>query len=341
MARASSRSTVGDEVDPSVGGAGMTNRGDAMKSLCVVPRGALRSASMSIPAAADAPPEACLNCGETWGTSHPRFCPACGQETNVKPPRIGEFLQQFGGAYFSTEGAMWRTLKLLLFKPGELTRQYLSGRRKHYVLPLRLYLSISVITLLAVRLFAGAGVDVRFANADGFDPKRASHFAVDIGVGRFGMNGGQFFCERLPSLLCTRLRSRIDLDAAGFQREAEKIGERFISNLGASMFVILPSLALWLTAVFRNRRMRYTEHLVFALHLHSFWFIALALALPGVGWLSAIGFLTMPVYTWLAFRRVYGGRWWPRLLRLALIGVLYAMTLALAMAVIGLWSLLT
>jgi hypothetical protein len=296
---------------------------------------------MSIPAAADAPADACLNCGEPFRPSCPRFCPACGQETNVKPPRIGEFLQQFGGAYFSTEGALWRTLKLLLFQPGELTRQYLSGRRKHYVLPLRLYLSISVITFLAMRLLASANVGTSLANADGFDPKAASHFAVDIGMGRFGMNSGQFFCENLPSLLCARLRSRIDLDAAGFQRESEKIGERFVSNLGASMFVILPSLALWLTAVYRNRRMRYTEHLVFALHLHSFWFIALALALPGIHWLSDIGLLVMSVYTWLAFRRVYAGRWWPRLLRLALIGMLYTLTLALAMAGLGLWSLVT
>jgi len=286
------------------------------------------------------PPTPCLNCGHEFATPRPNFCAACGQETDVRPPTLGAFLQQFGGAYFSTEGAMWRTLKLLLFKPGELTRQYLSGRRKHYVLPLRLYLTISVIALLAVRLFAGAGVDGKFANADGFDPKRASHFSVDIGIGRFGMNGGQFYCENLPGPLCARLRSRIDLDAVGFQREAEKVGERFVSNLGASMFLILPSLALWLTGVYRNRRMRYTEHLVFALHLHSFWFVALALALPGIGWLSDIGSLAMPVYAWLAFRRVYGGRWWPRLLRLSLIGVLYAITLALAMAGIGLWSLL-
>jgi hypothetical protein len=50
----------------------------------------------------------------------------------MRPPTlISEFMQQFGGAYFSTEGALWRTLKLLLLKPGELTVQYLAGRRKH------------------------------------------------------------------------------------------------------------------------------------------------------------------------------------------------------------------
>ncbi len=96
----------------------------------------------------DAPP-ACLNCGASFAAPRPKFCPSCGQETTVRPPTLGEFAQQFGGAYFSTEGALWRTLALLLFKPGELTRQYLAGRRKHYVLPLRLYLTVSVVVLLA------------------------------------------------------------------------------------------------------------------------------------------------------------------------------------------------
>jgi len=54
---------------------------------------------------------------------------------------LRELAQQFGGADLSTEGACWHTLKLLLTRPGELTAQYLAGRRKYPVLPLRLCLS--------------------------------------------------------------------------------------------------------------------------------------------------------------------------------------------------------
>jgi hypothetical protein len=103
------------------------------------------------PAPSPAPstaPTHCLNCGQPLSVPRPKFCGACGQETRVRAPRLMEFAQQFGGAYLATEGALWRTLKLLLFKPGELTRQYLAGRRKHYVLPLRLYLTVSVLVLL-------------------------------------------------------------------------------------------------------------------------------------------------------------------------------------------------
>ena len=283
------------------------------------------------------PPTPCLNCGHEFATPRPNFCPACGQETDVRPPTLGAFLQQFGGAYFSTEGAMWRTLKLLLFKPGELTRQYLSGRRKHYVLPLRLYLTISVVTLLLVRVLGGVEVDL--ATVKGFDPKNAN--AITIAQGRAGMKNGEFYCTDLPPWLCRQLKARIDLDAPAFQRQVEHFGERFAANLGAAMFVLLPSFASWLMLAYRNRRMRYTEHLVFALHLHAFWFVALALALTESTWLSAIAITTMPVYAMLALKRVYGGRLWPRLVRAALVSSLYAVTLGLAMLGLALWSLLT
>ena len=49
---------------------------------------------------------ACPNCGESFGERgerRRRFCPECGQETTVRAPTLGEFAQQFGGAYLAIE----------------------------------------------------------------------------------------------------------------------------------------------------------------------------------------------------------------------------------------------
>ena len=138
----------------------------------------------------------CANCGQAFVPEQRRFCPECGQETRVRPPRLGEFLQQFGGAYFATEGALWRTLKLLLFKPGELTRQYLAGRRKHYVLPLRLYLSISLITLLLVRVLASGTVEIK-PEASKEITKANSQMEINVGGGSAGLrDGGRWYDDR-------------------------------------------------------------------------------------------------------------------------------------------------
>jgi hypothetical protein len=293
---------------------------------------------------AQAGPVACLNCsaclvGLPGGT--PRFCPACGQETQVRAPRLGEFLQQFGGAYLSTEGALWRTLRLLLLTPGELTRQYLAGRRKHYVLPLRLYLTISLITLLMLRVAGSAGpVKVNFTPEDEKAIAEGRNAVVSLGFGSAGLRDGKFYCDNLPGWVCGRVKRHFDVDPSQRAREVEAFKDRFVGNLGGAMFLLLPSFALWLKLVYWNRRLHYTEHLVFALHIHAFWFVALAFTLFDRGWLSAIAFTAVPWHTMVAMRRVYGGRRWPRFLRAGLVSLLYLMTMAVALGGVGIWALL-
>ncbi|MDP3225752.1 MAG: hypothetical protein Q8M96_21675, partial [Rubrivivax sp.] len=88
------------------------------------------------------------------------------------------------------------------------------------------------------------------------------------------------------------------------------------------------------------RRLRYTEHLVFALHLHAFWFLLLLLLLSEQAWLSGLATLAVPVYTFLALRRVYGGGWFVRLLIMALGALLYTVSISILMVMVVIWSLL-
>ncbi len=294
----------------------------------------------------------CLNCAEALlpreGGAPPRFCPACGQESNVQAPTLREFAQQFGGAYLSTEGALWRTFKLLLFKPGELTRLYLAGRRKHYVLPLRLYLTVSVLMLLLLRL-TGSGVQVIIkpdeAEAPAGKKPNLSVMAFGNRTGGTGDTGlglrdGVFYCNNLPAWVCKRAQRRIDIDPKAVAGEIDQFKERFIGNVGGAMFLLLPSFALWLKLVYRNRRLRYTEHLVFALHVHAYWFLAFGLVFTNVWWLTAMGCTAVPWYTMVALRRVYGGRRWPRFLRACLVTLLYGVVMTLVLTLVALWTLL-
>ena len=302
------------------------------------------SSAASVVPPADLPGStACLNCGESFGESgerRRRFCPECGQETTVRAPTVGEFAQQFGGAYFAAEGALWRSLKLLLFKPGALTVQYLAGRRKYYVLPLRLYLTISLLVLPLVRLVGGGTVDLKPGDTVAIVQENRN-VTIDVGGGRAGNRNGVFFCEDLPEWMCKRIQRRVDIDPKTMHAEVASMKDRFIGNLGPAMFVLLPSFALWMKLAYRNRRLRYTEHLVFALHVHAFWFVALLFTLPGFGPLTTVALLAVPVYTLMAMKRVYGGRRLPRLLRACLVSALYGTTLALALAAVAVATLLT
>lgn len=281
----------------------------------------------------------CPNCAAPLPVPPTPFCPHCGQETRVRAPTMGEFLQQFGGAYLSTEGALWRTLKLLLIRPGELTVQYLQGRRKHFVLPLRLYLTLSVIVLLAVRLVSHEAIgDGRAIQVD-VEAQPRSVMLITLGPRlQTGLENGVFVCRGFPEWVCRRLERRFQVDPQRLQKEAVDVIERLIGNLGVAMFVLLPFFALALKATYWNRRLRYTEHLVFALHVHAFWFLVLGLSLLPLPDAFGLVWLAVPLYTLWAMKRVYAGRWWPRLLRAALISSAYLMVLLWALVVLTLWA---
>lgn len=286
----------------------------------------------------------CTNCEATLPEPTPAFCPNCGQETQIKPPTVGEFMQQFSGTYFASEGALWRTFKLLLRQPGELTAQYLNGRRKQYVLPLRLFLSMTVVMLLTMRLVGALQMsaldDPELAAALA---ERPNEIALELGVVRAGVVQGQFFCEGLPPWVCHRVRAKIDTSTRQLMEQVQKVNDRIASNAGVVMFVLLPAFAGMLALLFRQRGFSLTEHLVFALHLHAFWFGTIALmmlALEWLPWLALLGLLVIPLYAALAFRRVYGGATWPLVWRCAVLAVVHTSLVACTVAVTALVALL-
>jgi hypothetical protein len=79
---------------------------------------------------------ACLNCGTVLVGTH---CYACGQAAHVHRT-LGAFFHDLLHGVFHFEGKIWRTLPLLAWRPGKLTREYIDGRRASYVSPIALFL---------------------------------------------------------------------------------------------------------------------------------------------------------------------------------------------------------
>ena len=54
----------------------------------------------------------------------------------------------------------------------------------------------------------------------------------------------------MPTWLCNRIQRRIDLKPEALAGAMQQLGKRFVAHLGAALFVVLPSLALWLRLVY-------------------------------------------------------------------------------------------
>jgi hypothetical protein len=87
----------------------------------------------------------CLNCkGEVIGN----HCHSCGQKAKVHRT-LTAFFQDIVHGVLHFDGKIWRTLPLLAWYPGELTRRYVHGERAKFVSPIALFL-FSVFLSFAV-----------------------------------------------------------------------------------------------------------------------------------------------------------------------------------------------
>jgi hypothetical protein len=139
------------------------------------------------PATEHTPEGACLNCGTGLIGSH---CHECGQPAHVHRT-MGAFFHDLLHGAFHFEGKTWRTLPLLAWKPGELTRRYIAGERARFVSPMALFL-FSVFLMFAVFQLAGitppTQFDVPERTGEQANPANLKKELADLEAARAQMN---------------------------------------------------------------------------------------------------------------------------------------------------------
>lgn len=89
----------------------------------------------------------CLNCSTRL---RGQYCGSCGQRSQSRLISIWQLLREAFGDLLELDSRLWKTLIPLLIRPGQLTRDYLEGRRARYMPPFRTYLVLSVIFFVVV-----------------------------------------------------------------------------------------------------------------------------------------------------------------------------------------------
>jgi hypothetical protein len=291
-------------------------------------------ATVAVPPSASTWETQCLNCGSTLNGP---FCSHCGQRAAPPHPTLhelgGDALNEFAG----WDGKFAETLRLLLKKPGQLTLDFLEGKRARYISPLRLYLSCSVVYFLIEASTPNARVTTsRIIKGN------------DTTITRSG-NASAFLTQMTPE----EAKAILDKESS-----APKILRPMVHRLATdpnayknavfeaapkALFALLPVFALILTLFYRGRR--FAEHLYFAFHVHAFAFAALSISdavkFTGLSTMASIaGLIAMiwvPVYWHLAFRRVYGGSFVTTLLKETGVGFLYSVASVPAIVLLALW----
>lgn len=93
----------------------------------------------------------CLNCGHHVEET---YCPHCGQENIELKEDAWHMITHAIADYFHFEHKFFGTIKPLLFKPGQLTVDYVAGKRASFLHPIKLYIFISIVFFIIV--FSGS-----------------------------------------------------------------------------------------------------------------------------------------------------------------------------------------
>ncbi|PND38742.1 hypothetical protein C1O66_15230 [Paucibacter aquatile] len=301
-------------------------------------------------AASDARPlTRCRNCGaEVSGL----FCAQCGQETRVELPTLREFVGEATGRLLAVDGRLWRSLFLLVFRPGQLTVEYLNGRRKHYVRPGRLFFALSVLMFAALK----------FGSEPVLLQSPAARSAPQTQPQAAGSSGTHDWTLSLVDHLQPWLLRHADhpVQARALQRlahfrtlpqaqRARVLSEGLLRYGSYALVAMLPLYAALLQLAHRHYRVpmpgrpqRYIAHLVYATHVHCivFLLVPLALLMPSGGG-SLLVLLPLAWHGVQAERRVYGGAFWSRALRSAFVGLGYTTCLIGALVLMLYGSMLT
>lgn len=308
----------------------------------------------------------CRNCGAVTSGN---YCAECGQETRVALPTARHFMREATGRVIAWDGRLWRTLYALVFRPGFLTKAYLAGRRRYYVRPGRLFLAMSLILFAVIRFEIGTANTSKIVIVDSLDKAtkaaRASEDAADsakeAAKEKPGADPGESKVSRTPTIsidvddnmnflvdgsnsyLATELRERFNaFNKLTPEEKSERLLDGALRYGSYVLFLLLPVFAAlqMLSYVGRARRYPgrpklYAEHLVYAAHLHTFWFLVL-IAVLVIPWQPA----RMALGAWVIYyiarstKTVYGGTWWGRVVRSLFVAVLY--TAAVGVGISGL-----
>lgn len=144
-----------------------------------------------------------------------------------------------------------------------------------------------------------------------------------------------------------QVREKIGEDGS----KAKLFLETLRSNIPAMMLCCIPLFAFVLKVLYLRQRRYYVEHLVYALHVHTFLYVSVivtSLAVMGAnrtvpvlsGWITAVMTIAIIVQIFLSIRRVYRQGWFMSLVKFCFGGVVYLFIIALAVGATALVTLL-
>lgn len=215
----------------------------------------------------------CQNCGKYVQN---RYCPHCGQENIEVRYSFPGLIHHFAADLFHYDSSIWLTARYLLTSPGKLAKEYISGKRKTYVDPIKLYIFISFITFFSLGIFSHYQIANISSNTDtvkltvsGTDKQTGKPLSVTVNsteqLDSLTNTQNVAFKEHYSTKYLLRAVNNISNE-----HKREQFKEFATHNLPKVLFVYMPIFAFWLWVFHYKQRKYYSDSGIFTLYFFSF-----------------------------------------------------------------------
>ncbi|MBL7113348.1 MAG: DUF3667 domain-containing protein [Bacteroidales bacterium] len=279
-------------------------------------------------------PRACLNCGHM---DTGKFCSSCGQSfADIDKPMkdvLHDLLE-----IFNLDRSIVKTIIPFLFKPGFLSSEYMAGRRKKYLSPVKFYLFMSIVFFFIAREASNV------PNSE----SETIRFTLGSDSNQTVITDDSSLVEILGSdSLYYGMASPVDsLDEEAYERSEkirnnalkalnnkEMLINEFYKFISYNLFILMPIFALLLKLLYIRRKRYYIEHLVFSINMHSFALfllsvlLSLKLIIKGNDDYVSLLFLIVPVYFTIGMKRFYKQSIFKTLVKEFILALIYSILL--------------
>jgi len=199
----------------------------------------------------------CPNCKQKFDKSF-NYCPYCGQKNSDVNIKLRHFLSEFFSANFNFDSKIFKTLKLLILRPGELSTAFLHGKRVSYITPVRLYLFVSFIYFFIISILPQENIIT-------VDNPGSTVIGVKIDTPNDTLK-----------LAPAEKKFLYNIEMLKTQEGTSEFWQIFRKNLSLGMFFFIPLTAWFLYILFRKKHPHYIPHLIFTIHFQTLVFLIFA-----------------------------------------------------------------
>ncbi|MBI1307741.1 MAG: DUF3667 domain-containing protein [Bacteroidetes bacterium] len=193
--------------------------------------------------------QVCASCGNTFTG---KYCNQCGEKVvEAKERSIRHFLGQLLNALTFTDTKFIRTLRLLIFRPGFLSKEYVTGRRNLYTSPLSLFFigNLLYFLILPVDSFT-TGLDTQ--------------------------TQGQAY----RNIAANMVNRKMERTGKSYEQLKTRFNKKVVDHSKLLLILLVFLFSLPLPVLFFRQKLFYFNHLIYSLGFITFILYVIFLILP-------------------------------------------------------------